>query len=59
MALGFYKGNDQTQNQHIMLQYYLDANALANGLTPTVTAVGGAVKVWDIIFFISRTQNAG
>jgi hypothetical protein len=59
MALGFYKGNDQTQNQHIMLQYYLDANALVNGLTPTVTAVGGAVKVWDIIFFISRTQNAG
>ncbi len=59
MALGFYKGNDATQNQHIMLQYYLDANALANGLTPTVTAVGGAVKVWDIIFFISRTQNAG
>jgi hypothetical protein len=59
MALGFYKGNDATQNQHIMLQYYLDANALANGLTPKVTADGGTAKIWDIIFFISRTQNAG
>ena len=59
MALGFYKGNDETQNQHIMFQYYLDANALANGLTPKITADGGPAKVWDIIFFISRTQNAG
>ena len=59
MSLGFYKGNDETQNQHIMLQYYLDANALANGLTPKVTADGGNAKIWDIIFFIQRTQNAG
>jgi len=59
MALGFYKGNDETQNQHIMLQYYLDANALANGLTPKIQADGGNAKVWDIIFFIQRTQNAG
>jgi len=57
MALGFYKGNDETQNQHIMLQYYLDANALENGLTPKVTADGGNAKIWDIIFFIQRTQN--
>ena len=59
MALGFYKGNDETQNQHIMFQYYLDANALANGLTPKIQADGGNAKVWDIIFFIQRTQNAG
>jgi hypothetical protein len=59
MSMQFYKGNDVAQNTHIMFQYYLDANALANGLTPTVTAIGGSVKVWDIIFFIQRTQNAG
>lgn len=59
MALGFYKGNDATQNSHIMFQYYLDANALANGLTPKITSVGGDSKIWDIIFFIQRTQNAG
>ena len=58
MALGFYKGNDQTQNQHIMFQYYLDANALANGLTPKIQADGGSIKIWDIIFFVQRTQNA-
>ena len=59
MSLGFYKGNDETQNQHTMFQYYIDANALANGLTPKVTADGGTAKIWDIIFFIQRTQNAG
>ena len=59
MSLGFYKGNDQTQNQHIMFQYYLDANALENGLTPKIVSVGGSAKVWDIIFFTQRTQNAG
>ena len=59
MALGFYKGNDVTQNSHIMFQYYLDANALANGLTPKITSNGGDSKIWDIIFFIQRTQNAG
>lgn len=59
MALGFYKGNDETQNQHIMFQYYLDANALANGLTPKIQSDGGPAKIWDIIFFIQRTQNAG
>ena len=58
MALGFYKGNDQTQNQHIMFQYYIDANALANGLTPKIQSDGGPAKVWDIIYFIQRTQNA-
>lgn len=59
MALGFYKGNDETQNQHIMFQYYLDSNALANGLTPKIQADGGSAKIWDIIFFVQRTQNAG
>jgi hypothetical protein len=58
MALGFYKGNDQTQNQHIMFQYYIDSNALANGLTPKITSEGGDSKIWDIIYFIQRTQNA-
>ena len=59
MSLGFYKGNDETQNQHTMFQYYIDANALANGLTPKVTADGGTAKIWNIIFFVQRTQNAG
>jgi len=58
MSLGYYKGNDVQQNQHIMFQYYIDSNALANGLTPKITSDGGDSKIWDIIFFIQRTQNA-
>lgn len=58
MSLGFYKGNDTEQNQHIMFQYYIDSNALTNGLTPKITSVGGASKIWGIIFFIQRIQNA-
>lgn len=58
MSLGFYKGNDTQQNQHIMFQYYIDSNALANGLTPRIMSHGGNSLIWDIIFFIQRTQNA-
>ena len=55
---GFYKGNDIEQNYHEVFQYYIDANALANGLTPKIQSHGGTAKIWDIIFFIQRTQNA-
>lgn len=55
---GFYKGNDVEQNYHEVFQYYIDANALANGLTPKIQSHGGTAKIWDIIFFIQRTQNA-
>lgn len=57
-VLAFYKGNDVEQNCHEVFQYYIDANALANGLTPKIQAHGGTAKIWDIIYFIQRTQNA-
>jgi len=57
-VLAFYKGNDTEQNCHEVFQYYIDANALANGLTPKIQSHGGTAKIWDIIFFIQRTQNA-
>ena len=57
-VLGFYKGNDVEQNAHEVFQYYIDSNALANGLTPKIQSHGGTAKIWDIIFFIQRTQNA-
>jgi hypothetical protein len=57
-VLAFYKGNDVEQNCHEVFQYYIDANALANGLTPKIQSHGGTAKIWDIIFFIQRTQNA-
>lgn len=58
-VLAFYKGNDTEQNCHEVFQYYIDSNALANGLTPKIQSHGGTAKIWDIIFFIQRTQNAG
>jgi hypothetical protein len=56
-ALKFYKGNDTEQNFHEVFQFYADANFVANGATLKITADGGAAKVWDIIFFIQRTQR--
>ena len=58
-VLPFYKGNNIEQNCHEVFQYYIDSNALANGLTPKIQAHGGTAKIWDIIFFVQRTQNAG
>ena len=56
-SLGFYKGNDTEQNFHTMFQFYADADFVSNGATLKITADGGTAKVWDIIFFIQRTQR--
>lgn len=56
-AIAFYKGNDVEQNFHEVFQFYADADFVANGATLKITADGGAAKVWDIIFFIQRTQR--
>lgn len=56
-TISFHKGNDVTQDIHEVYQYYTDADFVANGVTPKITAVGGTAKVWDIIYFIQRTQR--
>ena len=56
-SLGFYKGNDSEQSFHTMFQFYADADFVANGATIKITADGGTAKIWDIIFFIQRTQR--
>jgi len=56
-SMAYYKGNDTTQNFHSLFQYYTDADFVANGVTPKITAVGGTALIWDIIFFIQRTQR--
>lgn len=56
-TLSYHKGNDVAQDFHNVFQYYTDADFVANGVTPKITAVGGTAKVWDIIFFIQRTQR--
>ncbi len=59
VAKDFYfpKGNGVVHNFHEIFQYYADADFLANGNKWTITATGGAIQIWDIIYFIQRTQN--
>jgi hypothetical protein len=56
-SLKFYKGNNTEQNFHEVFQFYADADFVANGATIKITADGGTANVWDIIFFIQRTQR--
>ena len=57
-TMGFYKGNDTIQNFHEVIQYYTDATFVNDGVDIKIMADGGTAKVWDIIYFIQRTQNA-
>ena len=54
----FPKGNDITHDFHGVFQYYADSDFITNGSDWRITATGGSAKIWDIIFFIQRTQNA-
>jgi len=56
-SLAFYKGNNTEQNFHEVFQFYANSDFVANGATIKITADGGTAEVWDIIFFIQRTQR--
>lgn len=56
--LTFPRGNDIEHNFHSVFQYYVDADFVSNGATWRITSTGGIAQVWDIIYFIQRTQNA-
>lgn len=56
--INFPKGNDIDHDFHQMFQYYVDSDFITNGSDWRVTANGGSAKIWDIIYFIQRTQNA-
>lgn len=58
-TMGFYKGNDTTQNFHEVFQYYTDSTFVNDGVDIKIMSHGGIASVWDIIYFIQRTQNAG
>ena len=57
--VNFPKGNDVDHDFHGVFQYYADSSFLTYGTDWKITAVGGSAKIWDIIFFIQCTQNAG
>lgn len=56
IALAYVKGNATTQIFHNMFQYYIDQNFIDNGATIKLQAHGGNATVWDIEYFIQRTQ---
>jgi hypothetical protein len=55
-SIGFYKGNNVAENIHKMYQYYVDAAFVANGSEIKISSIGSNSMIWDIIFFIQRTQ---
>ena len=57
-TLAFPKGNDEEHVENILMQYYTDSTFVSDGVQLKFNSVGGDSKVWDIIYFIQRTQNA-
>lgn len=55
----FAKGNNDTQHFHTVFQYYADADFLSNGAGLKINSHGGSAQLWDITFFIQRTQYGG
>jgi hypothetical protein len=56
-TISFPRGNSVEHPYHQVFQYYVDEDFMTNGNYWQLTAVGGAILVWDIIFFIQRTQS--
>jgi hypothetical protein len=55
--ISFPKGNDVAHEFHQVFQYYADQNFVDNGSLIDVTPTGGTAKIWDIIYFIQKTQS--
>jgi len=53
----FPKGNDTAHEFHQVFQYYADQNFVENGSNWKIVATGGAAQIWDIVFFIQKTQS--
>lgn len=56
----FPKGNGVAHDEHVVFQFYTDADFVANGNQWKIYADtgGGTVNIWDIIYFIQRTYKA-
>ena len=47
----------QLKTNYEIFQYYTDANFVENGVEIRIQAHGGTAEIWDVIYFIQRTQN--
>ena len=57
IALAYIKGNATPQFFHNVFHYYIDQNFLDNGASVGINSHGGTSTIWDIEYFIQRTQN--
>lgn len=56
-TLSFPRGNDEEHIESIVMQYYTDSTFVSDGVQLKVTSVGNGSSMWDVIYFIQRTQN--
>lgn len=56
IAIGFIKGNATPEVFQNMFQYYIDQDFIDNGATIQIQSHGGSSTVWDVEYFIQRTQ---
>lgn len=54
---GFIRGNNVAHEFHQVFQYYITPDFIASGSNWKINAIGGTAQVWDIIFFIQKTQS--
>ena len=54
---GFIKGNNVTHEFHQVFQYYITPDFVTSGSNWKINSIGGTAQIWDIIFFIQKTQS--
>lgn len=57
VSLGYYKGNATAQTFHNTFQYYIDQSFIDNGANIKIQSHGNSATVWDIQYFIQKTQS--
>ena len=57
VSLAYYKGNATTQTFHNTFQYYIDQSFIDNGANIKIQSHGNSATVWDIQYFIQKTQS--
>ncbi len=56
-TLTFPKGNDIEHLENMTMQYYVDSDFVQDGVEIKINSVGGNSEIWDIIYFIQKTQS--
>ena len=54
---GFVRGNNVAHEFHQVFQYYITPDFIANGSNWNIASIGGSAEVWDIVYFIQKTQS--